>query len=566
MKFFPSQLAYLLSHRDTRHNLKSLVQYVVLLGIIIVAFTVIFHIIMLHLEEQEHSWLTGLYWTLTVMTTLGFGDITFQTDVGRLFSILVLMTGVIMLLIVLPFTFIRFFYAPWLEAQLRIRAPRTLPPKTSGHVIVCIYDEVAEAFIQHLKLSNIPSVVLQSDPTLAANLMSDGIAVLAGDMEDVQTYHNARVSQAIMVLANARDAANCNITLTVREACLDVPIVAVVEDEDAVDVIELSGANHALLMKHKLGEHLAGRVVAGHIHVHIVGGYGPLLIAEFPVQHTNLAGLTIRDTKLRERSGLNIVAFWERGRFHLAKPDSTLNEQSVAVVVGNQEQVASLDVLFRGQHINTNPVLVIGGGNVGKAAINSLRKRKIGVTVIEKDPRLAKSLRQIADQVITGDAADRSVMTRAGIETAPSVLLTANDDAINIFMAVYCRKLNNDIRIISRITRERNLEAIHRAGADFVLSYTTLTASYLMSILFKREVVVLGEGVDVFTARVTSSLAGMTLAESGIGARTGMIVIALHMNGKIEAHLNARTKLDPDAEMIMMGTNEQRNDFLRLFG
>nr|MBF0222247.1 hypothetical protein [Desulfobulbaceae bacterium] len=33
-------------------------------------------------EGREFSWITGFYWTLTVMSTLGFGDITFQTDLG----------------------------------------------------------------------------------------------------------------------------------------------------------------------------------------------------------------------------------------------------------------------------------------------------------------------------------------------------------------------------------------------------------------------------------------------------------------------------------------------------
>ena len=43
-----------------------------------------------------------------------------------------------MLLIVLPFTFIRFFYAPWLEAQVRLRAPRSgSRPTRSDHVILC---------------------------------------------------------------------------------------------------------------------------------------------------------------------------------------------------------------------------------------------------------------------------------------------------------------------------------------------------------------------------------------------------------------------------------------------
>ncbi len=36
-------------------------------------------------EGQDHSWITGVYWTLTVMSTLGFGDITFATDLAAAF-------------------------------------------------------------------------------------------------------------------------------------------------------------------------------------------------------------------------------------------------------------------------------------------------------------------------------------------------------------------------------------------------------------------------------------------------------------------------------------------------
>jgi hypothetical protein len=50
-------------------------------------------------------------------------------------------------------------------------------------------------------------------------------------------------------------------------------------------------------------------------------------------------------------------------------------------------------------------------------------------------------------------------------------------------LAVFCRRLNRELRIVSRITHERNLEAIHRAGADFVLSYTTLGIEAVMSLL-----------------------------------------------------------------------------------
>ena len=49
-----------------------------------------------------------------------------------------------------------------------------------------------------------------------------------------------------------------------------------------------------------------------------------------------------------------------------------------------------------------------------------------------------------------------------------------------------------DLRIVSRITHERNVEAIHRAGADFVLSYTTLGVDSIMSLVNGAATVTVG--------------------------------------------------------------------------
>ena len=107
------------------------------------------------------------------------------------------------------------------------------------------------------------------------------------------------------------------------------------------------------------------------------------------------------------------------------------------------------------------------------------------------------------------------------------MLLTTNDDAMNIYLAVFCRKLNPGLRIVSRVTHERNLEAIHRAGADFVLSYTSLGVDSIMSLVNGDATVVLGEGVRLFEVRVPPSLAGQPLAQTGIGSRTGLSVVAM---------------------------------------
>ena len=93
MKSLISIISALLGERTSRYNLLALLKLVLVLIGLITIYSVIFHVLM-EREGQHHSWITGFYWTLTVMSTLGFGDITFESDAGRLFSIIVLVTGV----------------------------------------------------------------------------------------------------------------------------------------------------------------------------------------------------------------------------------------------------------------------------------------------------------------------------------------------------------------------------------------------------------------------------------------------------------------------------------------
>ena len=144
IKAFPAQIATLIRSRRGVRNLRVLGRFFIALGAMILFFSVGFHLLMLR-EGQEHTWITGFYWTLTVMSTLGFGDITFHTDLGRMFSIVVLLSGMLFLLGLLPFTFIEFFYEPWMNAQAALRAPRELPVETRGHVLLTNYDAVNKA-------------------------------------------------------------------------------------------------------------------------------------------------------------------------------------------------------------------------------------------------------------------------------------------------------------------------------------------------------------------------------------------------------------------------------------
>lgn len=566
MKFLSSQIAYFLSERDTRQNIRALTKYLIFVTAVIGLYSVLFHIIMLRAEGQYHSWITGIYWTLTTMTTLGFGDITFTSDIGRLFSILVMLSGIVLLLVLLPFMFIRFFFAPWLEAQVRVRAPREAPAETSGHVIICRYDTIAPGLIERLRLHGIPCYVIESDIAAAAQLHSDGVSVIAGDVESAQTYRNLRVAAARLVFANCSDTVNTNIILTIREIAPDVPIVGHVHEEDSIDILELSGCTYVVPLHQRLGTRLANRVNAGHAQSHVIGNLGGLKVADFAVHNTPLVGRTVGDIKLHETTGVNLIAVWKGGRLLPAVPATVLTKDSVAVVVGTAEQMMELDLLLVIYDTNYNPALIIGGGRVGQATACALKQKDIPVHLLERDESLRARLGDIADRVFIGDAADREVLMKAGLREAPSVILTTNDDAMNIYLAVYCRRLNPELRIISRVTHQKNIEAIYRAGADFAISYASLGIEEVFAQLHSHELLILGEGYELFSVLVPPALVGKTLAESRMIERTELSLIALQENGHIVTKPPLSTRLMEGSELLMMGGTTGRQAFQKAFG
>ena len=563
MKAIGSHLATLLpGETKLRVQLGPFVKYVVLLVAVVLLYGWLFQVIMAG-EGQDHSWFTGVYWALTVMSTLGFGDITFESDLGRAFSTLVLMTGMVLLLIILPFLFIRVVYAPWLEQRSRgrIRSLQSVPEGLTGHVLICANDPIAPGLIRRLQLADVPVYVIEPDADLAMRMQDVGVPVFTGEIDSVETYRAAGAARARLVLANASDTVNSNIVLTVRELSDSVPIVALAEVEDSIDVLELSGATHVLPLIHQLGEHLANRVSAGTSRANVIGKFHHLLLAEFPVHNTPFQGQTIRDTRLREFTGATIVGVWERGRFLPSQPDLELSPLSVPVVIGTPEQISQLDEVLMIYDPNPNPVLIVGGGKVGRAAAMALKRREIPVHMVERNRELEPKIANIPDRLFLGDAADRRVLDEAGIAETPCILLTTHDDAMNVYLTVYCRRLNPNARILTRVTHERNVEAIQRAGADFVLSYASLGVQMVYSIVEGRELVVLGEGVDLFYVPLPPSLADKTLADAGIGARTGLNVIGVQKDGQIDTNLPPDRRLVKGSTLLALGSAEQRERF-----
>jgi Trk K+ transport system NAD-binding subunit len=389
--------------------------------------------------------------------------------------------------------------------------------------------------------------------------------VVTGDVDNRVTYDRLRVPSARLVFANAEDTTNTNIALTVREVDAEVPILALAEDDDSIDILELSGATHVLPLKHRLGEHLAARVSSGSGFAHVVGRFRDLLLVEFVVHGTKISGKALAETRLRELTGVNVVGVWEHGRLRPVHAEFRLADLSVPMAVGTKEQIERLNGLLGDSGGPGRPVLVIGGGKVGRATAAALHRRGLAVHIVDKEERLRSVFGSDAERVVVGDAADREVLLEAGLEDAGSVVLTTNDDAMNIYLSVYCRRLKPDLNIVSRITHERNIEAIYRAGADFVLGYASLGREHVVSLLLGREPIMIGEGADFFVIPVPGSLAGKTLGESQIGARTGLIVMAIEEGHETRTNPRPSMALPKGGRLMVLGTADQRQAFSGAF-
>ena len=548
-----------------RQSIRQLMQYIWIILVIIIFYAVAFQLIMVNIEGRTHSWITAFYWVMTMMTTLGLGDITFTSDIGRLFTMVVVTTGVVLLLILLPFMFIRF--GPWLESRVQVRPPGRVPSGTKNHVIITSYEPVmTPGILRRLQQENVSCYIIQSDPILASQQFVEGLPVILGRSDSMATYEALNIRHARLVVANEQDTVNTNSILTIRELAPHVPIAAVATHDDAVDVLELSGASHVLPLKRWLGEQLANRINATRAQLHTVGKFKDLFIAELPAHHTPLANKTLRDTRLRELTGVSVIGVWENGKLRPATAELKLDHSHVLVVAGRQDQLDELDSLMLIYDINTNPIIVIGGGTVGIAATRALKKKDVRVHIVERNPALRQRLKGICDQVFIGDGSDYSLLHEAGVAEAPSVLISTNDDAINIYLTSYCRHLNDDLRIVSRITHERNLDAIHRAGANLVLRYSTLGSEAIYSILANRDLMLLGEGINLFSVAAPPALQGRTLAASEIGARIGIIVLAIEDRNEIITNPPPATVIKASAILHMLGNEDQRDAFNLMFG
>jgi Trk K+ transport system NAD-binding subunit len=326
----------------------------------------------------------------------------------------------------------------------------------------------------------------------------------------------------------------------------------------------MAGSTRVLGIYDMLGRSLAAWTVGGDCKANIIGRFDELIIAEFPAMGTPLVGKTLAESRLRETLGVNVVGIWDRGHFRVPNSESRIERTSVLLLAGSEKNLAAYDEIYSFYHIckmTADPVLIVGSGRVGNTIAERFREQERPYLVIEKHPKRL----QDEQHYVVGDAADIRTLQRAWIEKAPAALITTHDDATNIYLTKYLRSLRPDMQILSRANLDRNVSTLHRAGADFVMSYASLGADAIYNFLKNEDTSMLAEGLNVFRLEAPEPLVGKNLADSRVREVTDCSVIAIKDDGVMTINPDPQMPIRKGAELILIGTEEGERKFIQAF-
>ncbi len=193
---------------------------------------------------------------------------------------------------------------------------------------------------------------------------------------------------------------------------------------------------------------------------------------------------------------------------------------NLAPVLGVMElKAASLEEksVLRAEHM-TGHVIVVGYGHLGARVCKALMKSGIPFVLIVK-PEDAKANEEILEMmrtggaVVLGDARHEWVLKRAGVERAAALIITVNDDTLNLVVSEKAKKLNPSLRVIARIYSEDLAEIAVKSGyADKAFSTTKIVYPLFVAACFCD----VSPAPNLVPVRVPegSPLVGVTLREA----------------------------------------------------
>ncbi|WP_135303603.1 cation:proton antiporter domain-containing protein [Haloarcula amylovorans] len=115
-------------------------------------------------------------------------------------------------------------------------------------------------------------------------------------------------------------------------------------------------------------------------------------------------------------------------------------------------------------------VIIVGGGQVGRALATRLEDRGENVVIIEEDESIVERARNDGFAVEWGDGTDTDVLRSAGADNSKTIVAATGDDDANLLISQLASSKFDIERVIARANNPDNVEAFEDLGVRTISS------------------------------------------------------------------------------------------------
>ncbi len=275
------------------------------------------------------NFLDSLYMTVISLTTVGFTEVHELSDKGRIFTIVLLATGLGL-----------FSYCVGILAEATIEGhfkgvlARKRMQKAIGklnkHFIICGYGRIGRTITTAIVERGIPVVVVENNPDVISELEGRNMLCVHGDATHDETLLKAGVNRARgIVCVLHTDADNVYVTLTARTLNPGLLIVARADDSNAEKKMIQAGADRVISPYEIGAKRMALAVlqptVTEFLDLAVHSTTFDLCIEQIEVSEGSpIDGVSLKKAAIRQKTGCTVLAVQRADGDMIVSPDPNL--------------------------------------------------------------------------------------------------------------------------------------------------------------------------------------------------------------------------------------------------
>jgi len=303
---------------------------------------------------EKWTWLDAAYMTMNILATVGIGEIYPLSQISRLFTLFLILTGVIVIgYIVNRFT--EALIQGYFQDGIRQRQEKYLLEILDQHYILCGFGRTGHQIALEFEAEGVPFVLIESEPHQLEAAKELGYTVILGDATLDETLIKAQIQRSVcLVSALSSDADNLYTVLSAKTLNPKIRAIARASTEEAVKKLSRAGADAVVSPYITGGRRLAAAALRPQVMDFVDGilssGDNSVYMEEFMIDPVSCPYLnkSLKQTKLRSLSGALVVAIRRQNGELIVSPtaETFLLAFDILICIGTAEQLRHLNQIL----------------------------------------------------------------------------------------------------------------------------------------------------------------------------------------------------------------------------